>query len=56
MDSTQIYEQVHRTKAQGRADATPSKHLPSRAVGTFASFSQKIHLLSSIPESTANYP
>ena len=51
MDLTQIYEQVHGTKAQGRPDALTSKHLPSRVVGTFASFSQKIRLLPSIPDS-----
>ena len=50
------YEQVHGTKAQGRPDAAPSKHLPSRVVGTFASFSRKIRLLPSISDSTANYP
>ena len=52
----QIYEQVHGAKAQGRPDAAPSKHLPSRVVGTIALFFQKIRLLFSIPDSTANYP
>ena len=33
--SMQIYEQVHRTKAKGKPDTAPSKHLPSEVVSIY---------------------